>query len=237
MTDDLAFWSYLTTEPLWWLICTILAYLAADRLSLLLKRHPLANPVLTSVCLIAVVTRLVEAPYFTYFDGAQFIHFLLGPATVELAVPRFSNRSAIRKLALPMAAALLVGSVTVAGTAVGFSLMLGLSDQIVISMGPKSATAPVAICISETLGDSVAHGRFGDPDRHNRCRYRYADEECASHTRLARPEVCRRHRSPRHRNSSGFSGQRNCRCVRWHRSGAECSLTSLLVPKVFAIFL
>ncbi|MSU90320.1 LrgB family protein [Rhodobacteraceae bacterium 2CG4] len=152
MGDGTDLWSYLSTEPLWWLTCTLLAYLAADWVSARLRRHPLANPVLIAVCMIALVIQLVGAPYATYFDGAKFIHFLLGPATVALAVPLYSNLPAIRKLAVPMLAALLAGSLTAAGSAVLLSQVLGLPDEVIVSMSPKSTTAPVAIGISEALG-------------------------------------------------------------------------------------
>lgn len=152
MTNEAALWSYLRTEPLWWLTCTILAYLVADAASARLGRHPLASPVLIAVCLIALLIRVTGAPYAAYFDGAQFIHFLLGPATVALAVPLWSKLASIRRLAWPMLAALLAGSVTAAGSAVALSLLLELPEQVVISMSPKSATAPVAIGISEALG-------------------------------------------------------------------------------------
>ena len=58
-----------------------------DAFSKKLNRHPLANPVLLAILIIAALLRLTGTPYRTYFEGAQFIHFLLGPATVALAFP------------------------------------------------------------------------------------------------------------------------------------------------------
>ncbi|MEO4040868.1 LrgB family protein [Hoeflea sp. CAU 1731] len=152
MGDPAKIWSYLTTEPLWWLSCTIVIYLAADQVSKRVGRHALANPVLMAVCVMAVVLWMTETPYWRYFEGAQFIHFLLGPATVALAIPLYSNRSTIRRLVLPMVAALVAGSVAAAVSAVGLSVAFGLPEQVVVSISPKSTTAPVAIGISDALG-------------------------------------------------------------------------------------
>jgi len=152
MTDAAGLWSYLSTEPLWWLCCTILVYLAADGLSIRLGRHPLANPVLIAAATIAILISLARTPYPTYIEGAQFIHFLLGPATVALAIPLHANLPSIRKLAAPLLAALLVGSLVAAISALGLALALGLPEQLAVTLSPKSATAPVAIGISEALG-------------------------------------------------------------------------------------
>lgn len=152
MTDAAAIWSYLSSEPLWWLSCTILVYLAADRISARTGRHALANQVLIAVCMVAAVIWLTRTPYPTYFEGAQFIHFLLGPATVALAVPLHANLPSIRKLAAPMLVALVAGSVTAAVSAVALSMALGLPEQVIVSISPKSTTAPVAIGVSEALG-------------------------------------------------------------------------------------
>ena len=152
MTDVAQIWSYLSAEPLLWLTCTMLVYIAADRLSLRLGRHPLANPVLMAVAAIAAVLWVARVPYKTYFEGAQFIHFLLGPATVALAVPLYANLATIRRTALPMLAALLAGSLAAAVSAVALAWAFGLPDQVIISIAPKSTTAPVAIGISDKLG-------------------------------------------------------------------------------------
>lgn len=152
MPDTGGLWSYLSSEPLWWLTCTLLVYLLADRISRITGRHALANPVLIAVCLLAALIWLTRTSYQTYFEGAQFIHFLLGPATVALAIPLHANLPSIRKYAAPMLAALVAGSVAAVVSAVVLSLALGLPEQVIISVSPKSTTAPVAIGISEALG-------------------------------------------------------------------------------------
>lgn len=153
MRDDVfQLWTYLGEEPLLWLTVTLLAYLAGDGISRLARRAPLANPVLIAVILLACVLGLSGTPYQTYFEGAQFVHFLLGPATVALAVPMQANLARMRKSWLPILAALVAGGVTSIGSAVAIGWALGLAPETLLSLAPKSATAPVAMGVSEAIG-------------------------------------------------------------------------------------
>jgi len=90
--------------------------------------------------------------YPTYFEGAQFVHFLLGPATVALAVPLYFNVARLRRLWLPLAAGLVAGAITAIVSAVAIAWALGASDQTLLALAPKSVTAPVAMGITEKLG-------------------------------------------------------------------------------------
>src|SRR3979490_2902255 len=89
--NPFSLWVYLSQSPLLWLTVTLLTYAVADAVSLKTHRHPLANPVLHSIWIIGVVLLATGTSYTTYFGGAQFVHFLLGPATVALAVPLYIN--------------------------------------------------------------------------------------------------------------------------------------------------
>ena len=152
MTDVANLWSYLATTPLIWLTTTILAYLLADGLARRLGHRPWANPVLMSVLVIAPVLWLTRTDYTTYFEGAQFIHFLLGPATVALALPLWDNRDTIRTSVAPIVLALLVGSIVASGSAILLARAFGLPLEVLLSLAPKSTTAPVALGISEAVG-------------------------------------------------------------------------------------
>ncbi|MGZ8396953.1 MAG: LrgB family protein, partial [Rhodoplanes sp.] len=105
-------WVYLSSGPLLWLTATLVAYLAADAVSARLRRHPLANRVLIAVVLVSLVLLASGTPFAAYFAGAQFVHFLLGPATVALAVPLVRHMPQVRRLLVPLVAALLIGSLT-----------------------------------------------------------------------------------------------------------------------------
>jgi putative effector of murein hydrolase len=90
--DVFALWVDLARTPLLWLTLTILVYCLCHQVSAALRRTPLANPVLISMCLIGILVRGTGTPYANYCDGAQFIHFLLGPATVALGIPLYQHR-------------------------------------------------------------------------------------------------------------------------------------------------
>jgi predicted murein hydrolase (TIGR00659 family) len=149
-------WVFLSRSPLLWLTVTLAAYVAADRISLATGRHPLANPVLHSIWLIGAVLWLTGTTYPTYFEGAQFVHFLLGPATVSLAFPLWENRRIVLRALVPMLAALLVGSVVALGAVLLVGGLLGLPHDLLVALAPKSVTAAVAMGIATNLGGDPA---------------------------------------------------------------------------------
>jgi predicted murein hydrolase (TIGR00659 family) len=145
-------WVYLAATPLLWLTVTLAAWLVADALARASGRHALVNPVLIAVVLVALLLRATGTDYRTYFEGAQFVHFLLGPATVALGVPLYRNLAQVRRNLLPMAAALAVGSVVAVVSAVGIAAALGVPRTVLVSLAPKSVTAGIAMGVSEALG-------------------------------------------------------------------------------------
>lgn len=145
-------WVYLAETPLLWLTATLVAYVAGDAVAAACGRHPLANPVMIAAALLIAVLAATGAGYETYFEGAQFVHFLLGPATVALAVPLWRNRVRVAASLVPMAAALLAGSLTAIGAAAGVGWALGAPAPIIASLATKSTTAPIAMALSESLG-------------------------------------------------------------------------------------
>lgn len=145
-------WSYLAQGPLLWLTATLAAYLIGDTAARLTGRNPLVNPVLVAMILLAGVLWATGTPYATYFQGAQFVHFMLGPATVALAVPLYTNIGHVRRSLLPMAGGLLAGSGVAIASALWIARALGVEGATLASLAPKSTTAPVAIGIAESLG-------------------------------------------------------------------------------------
>ena len=86
---DEGLWVYLAASPLLWLSVTLLVWISALKIESFLPANPLINPVLLSVSAIVCLLAVFHVPYQTYFAGAQFIHFLLGPATVALGIPLY----------------------------------------------------------------------------------------------------------------------------------------------------
>jgi putative effector of murein hydrolase len=149
--NPFSLWVYLSQSPLLWLTVTLLTYAITDAISIGTHRHALANPVFHSMWIIGAFLLLTGTSYTTYFEGAQFVHFLLGPATVALAAPLYENRKAAAAAIVPMLAALVVGSVTAIVSVVLLAEAAGLPRVVVLSLASKSVTAGVAMGISESL--------------------------------------------------------------------------------------
>ena len=147
-----AIWVYLAASPLLGLTITLFAYLIAQSIYARCRFNPLANPVLIAVALIVTLLQISHTPYPTYFEGAQFVHFLLGPATVALALPLYRQLGNLRRLAVPITVALVAGSTTAIVSAVAVSSWLGASKQTVASLAPKSATTPIAMAVATSIG-------------------------------------------------------------------------------------
>ena len=146
------FWVYLSASPLLGLTLTLCAYLFAQWVYAKSGMSSLANPVMIAVAIIALVLLASGMSYQRYFAGAQFVHFLLGPATVALAVPLSRQVPRLRRSLVPLLCALLAGSVTAIVSAVSVAVLFGASVQVARSITPKSATTPIAMAVSEHLG-------------------------------------------------------------------------------------
>ena len=145
-------WVYLAASPLLALTLTLIAYLGGLWLYRRSGQNPLVNPVLIAVVAIVGLLFATGTGYRTYFDGAQFVHFLLGPATVALAIPLYRQVQQVKKSLVAILVAVIGGSLTAAGSAVAIAWLLGASKQTILSMAPKSVTAPVAMGIAEEIG-------------------------------------------------------------------------------------
>ena len=145
-------WVYLSETPLLWLTVTLAAFAAGDAISARFRRHPLANPVMIAAALLILLLVATGTSYGTYFAGAQFVHFLLGPATVALGLPLWRNRAAVVRNLLPMCAALVAGSITAIASAVLVAWALGAPGEIMASLAAKSVTAPIAMALTESIG-------------------------------------------------------------------------------------
>ncbi|MFX1762822.1 LrgB family protein [Paraburkholderia sp. A1RI-2L] len=147
-----AIWVYLAASPLLGLTVTLVAYLIALSIYTRAKHNPLANPVLIAVAIVVVALKITDTPYRTYFEGAQFVHFLLGPATVALALPLYRQWGKLKRSALPLLGGLVAGSLTAIASAVGIAKMFGASHQTLASLAPKSVTTPIAMAVAEKVG-------------------------------------------------------------------------------------
>ena len=140
------------SHPLFALALTVAVFTAACWINQRLRGHPLVNPVLLSVCVVMVFLSATRTPYERYFEGAQFIHFLLGPATVALAVPIFRHFDKMRAAALPILVGILSGSLAGLVLVATLGRLLAADPSLVASLATKSVTAPVAMAIADHTG-------------------------------------------------------------------------------------
>ncbi len=151
-TDITQLWVYLSAKPLTGLTITLVAYAIGFWLYQKSDRNPLCNPVVIAIALIAMLLKLTGTPYATYFEGAQFVHFLLGPATVALAVPLFRQTETLKRALPVIVLGLLFGSLVASASTVVLAWVLGASPETLASLAPKSVTTPVAMGIAENIG-------------------------------------------------------------------------------------
>jgi putative effector of murein hydrolase len=147
-------WVYLAGSPLLALVLTLGAYSVGLHLYERTQRHPLANPVLIALALVSIALQVLDMPYATYFQGAQFVHFLLGTATVSLAIPIYKGWASLQGRMGVLLMALLAGGVTSVVSAIGVLAAFGSDTVLMQAMLAKSVTAPIAMGVAERVGAS-----------------------------------------------------------------------------------
>ncbi len=135
------------------ILLTVGAYLLAKTLYLR-YRHPLLNIVLLGAALIIATLLALRIPYQAYLPGRQLMTFLLGPATVGLAVPLYRHQGLLRRHASTIVAGVVLGSLMSMLVAGLIALAGGLPREVILSLLPKSVTIPFAVEIARIQGGS-----------------------------------------------------------------------------------
>ncbi len=149
---DPAAWHEIAVQPVTGVTETIVAYAAAVRLHRWGRGHPLLNPTLVAIVLLAAAVQASGLSYAAYAQSASVVSFMLSPAVVLLAVPLYRRRAVIRASGSIILGALAVGVPMGIATGVGLASLLGADRRTLLSLAPKSATAGIAIGISERIG-------------------------------------------------------------------------------------
>jgi len=145
-------WVYLQAEPLFWLTLTVGSYLLADYIYRASGLFPLLNPVAISILFVSGCLIIFDIDYERYFSGAKFIHFLLGPATVALAVPIYLNWKLISAKRIAIISSMILGSIFAILITAFISFIVQLDTTLAKSLLPRSVTAPIAMGVSEVIG-------------------------------------------------------------------------------------
>jgi putative effector of murein hydrolase len=152
VADFVELWTYLSATPLFGLTATLLVYVIGLAVYQHFDQTPWLNPVLWSIVALGSALWWLDIPYQRYFAGAQFIHFLLGPAVVSLALPLWQRRVELRRHALALTLAALGGGAVSALSAFALAWWLDVPQAVALSLIPKSVTAPVAMGLADSIG-------------------------------------------------------------------------------------
>lgn len=145
-------WTGLVGTPVFGITLTLASYLLARTLWKRTGWHPSLNPVLVTIVLVGSVLLLLGIDYDEYMVGGRYIAFLLGPATVALALPLHYESRLVRSAAVPILLGITLGALTSVVVAYAATRALGGDEVLALSMAPKSATTPVSIALSESFG-------------------------------------------------------------------------------------
>ncbi|MBM4764376.1 LrgB family protein [Bacillus sp. B15-48] len=134
---------------------TVGAYLLSKVAS---KRFPspLTTPVFFSTTLIILLLLLLNINYDDYTIAKEIMTFLLGPATVALAVPLYKYRDTLKKHSIPALLGIVFGTVSTMISAVALAKLLNLPNEVIASSSVKSVTVPVAVEVSAIIGGDPA---------------------------------------------------------------------------------
>lgn len=135
-----------------WIALTVAIYQTALVLYARSGKKQLLNPLLTTTAAIILILHFTHTTYAQYMSGGNYIGFMLGPATVALAVPLYRSIRLLKSRALPIALGLLAGCVMGMFSATALALLFGMPRVLVLSLIAKSVTTPVAMAISSEIG-------------------------------------------------------------------------------------
>jgi predicted murein hydrolase (TIGR00659 family) len=136
-------------QPLFGVTVSVVAYALGIGLS---QKYPRIHPLFVSSLSIILLLLATNIPYEAYKIGGDWLSFLLGPATVALGVPLYKFRNLIKKQLFAILTGVVMGSIAGIVSAGSFMWMLGGSKQLVLTMMPKSVSAPIAIELSKLVG-------------------------------------------------------------------------------------
>ncbi|NDA94294.1 MAG: LrgB family protein, partial [Betaproteobacteria bacterium] len=150
-TPIVEIWVYLSGSPLFALTLTLAAYSVGVYGYERSGKHPLANPVLVALLIVTGTLVVTDIPYRTYFEGAQFVHFLLGTGTVALAIPIYAGWQSLRGRFGVLVLAVAAGGITSMVTGVLVLRLLEADPSFSLAMYAKSVTAPIGMGIAERI--------------------------------------------------------------------------------------
>ncbi len=133
--------------------------LGAFQLSQLLyekTRLLLLQPLLIATLMLVATLLVLGIDYQDYRQGSSILTFLLGPATVALAVPLYQNVRRVRAVLMPVLVTLLIGGTLATVLGIGLAWLLGAGHMVMMTLAPKSVTSPIAMLVADEIGGSAS---------------------------------------------------------------------------------
>ncbi len=112
----------------------------------------LLNPILLTIALLIIFLKATNISYETYNQGGHLIEFWLKPAVVALGVPLYLQLETIKKQLLPILLSQLIGCIVGIVSVVLIAKLMGASQEVILSLAPKSVTTPIAMEVTKTIG-------------------------------------------------------------------------------------
>ena len=113
---------------------------------------PIFNPIIVSTSIIILFLLKFDISIEDYNRGADFISFLLGPATIVLAVPLYKQLHLLKANSVAIISGITVGCMTSIVSVAALSNIMGLDSIIGLSVVPKAITTPIGIELSKQIG-------------------------------------------------------------------------------------
>lgn len=136
------------------IVISLLAY----EIGLAVKRKwklAVLNPLLIAIFLVIIFLAVFQVDYENYNSSAQYLSYLLTPATVSLAIPLYLQMDVLRKNFTAIMIGILSGVLASLGTVLVMAVLFGLSHEEYVTLLPKSITTAIGMGVSEELGGYV----------------------------------------------------------------------------------
>ena len=118
-------------------------------------KYAFLNPLLISIIFVIGVVMLCGVDYESYENSAQYLSYLLTPATVCLAVPLYQQMTLLKKNLAAVACGILAGVLASLASVLLLAFLFGLEHDVYVTLLPKSITTAIGMGVSEELGGLV----------------------------------------------------------------------------------
>ena len=112
----------------------------------------LLNPILLTIAVLIIFLKMANISYETYNQGGHLIEFWVRPAVVALGVPLYLQLEMIKKQLLPILLSQLAGCIVGVISVVLIAKFMGASQEVILSLAPKSVTTPIAMEVTKAIG-------------------------------------------------------------------------------------